>query len=116
MDFYLQRVLRAIESATRGMNIEQMRTHPPGKWSTAEILEHLSRTYSGTVQGLQRVLDAGRPAARRPTLGDRVFTALVVELGDFPSGRPAPESTRPRGVSAEGILQDIRKHVDAMDR
>ncbi len=116
MDFYLQQVLDVIESTAQGMDPGQMQRHRPGKWSSAEILEHLSRTFSGTVKAMQRVLDAGKPLARRPRLRERIAVGVVVELGYFPSGRPAPEFTLPRGVPAEHVLSEINEHVRAMDQ
>ena len=41
MDFYLQRALDAVERETRGMPAEQLAWHREGKWSAAEVLEHL---------------------------------------------------------------------------
>ena len=68
MDSYLQRLQQAIESATRGMTIEDLTRHPEGKWSAAEILEHLFLTYTGTIKGFERCLAAGKPLARSPRL------------------------------------------------
>ena len=115
MHLYLQRTQKAIEEAARDMTPEQLAWHPPGKWSTAEILEHLSLAFSSTSKALDRVLGDGRPSVDSPTLYQRVVTALVVDLGYFPSGRQAPEWTRPRGATAETILPAIRQNLEEMD-
>ncbi len=78
MNIYLQRVQDAIAEATRGMDAVQLTRHPEGKWSVAEILEHLDRTYKTTVPLLQKCLDAGQPSAGRPTLAQRVAAGIVV--------------------------------------
>jgi len=84
---YLQRVQDAIAEATRGMDATRLTRHPEGRWSAAEILEHLDRTYKTTVPHLQKCLDAGQPTTGRPSLSQRLAVGMVVELGYMPSGR-----------------------------
>jgi hypothetical protein len=115
MHLYLQRTREAIEEATRGMTPEQLAWHLQGKWSAAEILEHLSLAFSSTSKALDRVLSDGRPSAGSPTFYERVVTTLVVDIGYFPSGRQAPEYTRPRGATAETILPAIGEKLEEMD-
>jgi len=116
MDSYLQSLLEAITSATRGMTTEDLTRHPEGKWSAAEVLEHLYLTYTGTVKGFERCLAAGRPLASSPTLKQRVSIAVVTGMGYFPEGRQAPERTRPRGMAAEKVVAEIGPQIAAMDR
>jgi len=54
MDSCLEQLLNAITSATRGMTVEELTRHPEGKWSSAQILEHLYLTYTGTAKGFER--------------------------------------------------------------
>ena len=68
MDFYLERIRERLSAVTKGMTTEDLSRHPEGKWSSAEVLEHLSLTYEGTARGFQKCLDAGAPIARRPSL------------------------------------------------
>ena len=102
MNIYLQRVQDAIAEVTRGMDASQLTRHPEGKWSAAQILEHLARTYKTTVPHLQKCLDAGKPTAGRPTFAQRlavgIVVGIVVGLGYMPSGRKAPEYAVPRGL------------------
>ena len=86
MDVYLQRLQEAIASATRDMSAEDLRRHPEGKWSTAEVLEHLYLTYTGTTKAFERCLQAGEPQARTPMLKDRVRAFVVTELGPLTRG------------------------------
>jgi hypothetical protein len=87
MDSRLEQLKQALESAVEGMSSEQLRWHPEGKWCAGEVLEHLYLTYTGSIRGFEKVLDAGTPLARRRTVMDRVRTLVVVGFGHFPEGR-----------------------------
>ena len=115
MDAYLERLQQAITSATQGMSAEDLRRHPEGKWSTAEVLEHLYHTYSGSVKGFERCLREGKPLARTPLLKDRMRTLVVTGLGHLPEGRKAPERTRPHGMMADEVMREIGPRLSAMD-
>jgi hypothetical protein len=98
------------------MNAEQLTRHPPGKWSTVQVLEHLYLSYSGTVKGFERCLEAGKPLARAPMLKDRASAFVVMGLGYLPGGRQAPERTRPRGMAVDEVTRGIAPQIVAMDR
>jgi hypothetical protein len=115
MDAYLQRLRDAISSATHGMTTEDLRRHPEGKWSVAQVLEHLYLSYTGTVKGFERCLEAGKPLARPPVLKDRMKTFVVTGLGHMPKGRTAPERTQPRGMPADEVTREIGPRIAAMD-
>jgi hypothetical protein len=115
MDAYLQRLQEAIASATLGMTAEDLQRHPEGKWSTAEVLEHLYLTYTGTAKGFERCLQAGKPLARTPMLKDRMSAFVVTGLGHLPAGRKAPERTQPRGMPPDEVSRDIGPRISAMD-
>jgi len=114
-DSYLHRLQEAIEAATRGMTAEQLSRHPQGKWSCSEVLEHLYLTYTGTIKGLQRCLETGKPLASAPTLKQRLFKFVVVNGGYMPSGRKAPEMTVPKGTSAAMVVQEIVPTITKME-
>jgi hypothetical protein len=115
MDAYLERLREAITSATHGMTAEDLGRHPEGKWSTAEVLEHLYLTYTGTVKGFERCLQAGKPLARAPLLKDRMRTFVVTGLGHLPQGRKAPERTLPRGMPAAEVTREIGPRILDME-
>jgi len=115
MDSYLERLQHAIASATEGMTAQELIRHPKGKWSTAEVLEHLYLTYTGTVKGFTHCLEAGKPLATKPTPRHRFRALVVAELGYFPNGRQAPERTRPRGIAPETVLAEIGPTIARMD-
>jgi|SRR5579863_5418236 len=115
MDSCLQELQDAISSASTGMSLEELTRHPEGKWSAAEVLEHLYLTYTGTLKGLERCLQEGKPRARRATLKDRLRTVIVVEFGRLPEGRKAPPRTTPQGMPAEQVVKAIGAEIAAMD-
>jgi len=115
MDSYLRKLRDAIASASSGMSTEELKRHPEGKWSAAEVLEHLYLTYAGTIKGCERCLQEGRPLARTPALRDRMRTMVVTGFGFMPNGRKAPERSRPRGMDPEEVANAIGTTVAAMD-
>jgi Protein of unknown function (DUF1569) len=115
MDSYLERLKETLASAIRGMSPEEFTRHAEGKWSTSEILEHLYLSYTGTIKGFQRCLEAGKPLATTPTVKQRVMVLYVVNCGRFPSGREAPKNTQPRGLPLEKIVTDVDQQIVAMD-
>ena len=116
MDSTLQHVREAIEAATGGMTAPQLVQHPEGKWSAAGILEHLSITYGGTARLMRKCLEDGKPLGSAPTLKQRLAVMLVTGWGYFPTGRPAPEFSRPKGLDGEGAIQTILENLVAMDQ
>lgn len=115
MDSYLERLHEAVTEAARGMTAEQLRRHEPGKWSAAEVLEHLYLSYTGTVKGLGRCLEEGKPLARTRTFRDLLATTLVTGIGYFPSGRKSPRQANPRGIPAEQVMAEIGPAIRKMD-
>ena len=115
MDSRLEKLKQALESAVEGMSSEQLSWHAPGKWCAAELLEHLYLSYAGTINGFERVMQAGKPLATRPSMTHRVQTFVVVGLGYMPSGRNAPDVARPRGVPVEKVRSEIGTKLVGMD-
>ncbi len=116
MDSYLERLRQAVTSAASGMTIEELTRRPEGKWSAAEVLEHLYLTYTGTQKAFERCLKAGKPLGGVPTFRQRVSTAAVTTFGYFPKGRKSPDQVFPRGQSAEKIVAEIGPQIVAMDK
>lgn len=115
MDFYLQRLQDAISSATEALSAEELTRHPEGKWCTAEILEHLYLSYTGTIKGFERCIQAGQPTARSPQFMDHMRKFVVIGLNYFPEGRKAPKNTVPKGESVEEVRSAIAPTIAAMD-
>ena len=107
--------LDEIERATAGMAGEDWRRHPEGKWSAAQVLEHLSITYVSTTKGLQKVLEGGAAPRARRSLAQFFRKLVVVDIGYFPEGRKAPAFTLPKGMEEEEALRIIREYLPKMD-
>jgi hypothetical protein len=119
MDSYLERLRRELEDAIGDAGPSLLAQAPAGKWSAAQILEHLFLTYKNTNRGISKCLEKDAPLATRATLKDRMATLVVVNFGYFPSGREAPERTIPRGMPAleaqQGIVLELQKMGSGLD-
>jgi len=111
----LKRLTDSIAAVTRGMTAADLARHPAGKWSAAEVLEHLYRTYTSTVKGFTRCVQAGHPLVTPPTLQQRIAAGITVGLGIMPGKREAPAYTRPQGMPLEKILAELESQIAAMD-
>jgi hypothetical protein len=116
MDSSLQRLLEEITAATSDLNHEELTRRPEGKWSVAEVLEHLYLTYTGTQKAFDRCLKAGKPLGGAPTFKQRVATMAVTKFGYFPEGRKSPDHALPKGISAEKVVAEIGPQITAMAR
>lgn len=115
MNSSLEDFRQGLLATVEDMSSDQLRWHPPGKWSAAEILEHLYLTYTGTIKGLERVLNSGHPLVSPPLLKQRLRTLVVVGFGHMPEGRTAPEKTQPKGMAAEEVRRQIGPTMAQMD-
>src|SRR5260370_24084687 len=108
-------VRAAIEQATAGMSTDELVWHPEGKWSSAEVLEHLALSYSGTAKGMRGVLQSDAPKVRPATLKERFSVLVLFGLGYFPEGRKAPKQVTPRVANPAHILNDIQANLCEQD-
>jgi len=116
MDRRLEDLKRALESAVSGMSDQQLSWHPPEKWCAAEVLEHLYLTYTGTIRGFEKVLQADKPPAARPTRKQRWQTLVVVGFGYLPKGRKSPPMVLPRGLPATEVRGEMAERIESMDQ
>ncbi len=116
MHHYLDRCLSCIEGATAGLTETQGRRKDGGRWSAAEVVEHLDRGYTATARGLERCLAADKPLLTPGTLSNRFWTGVVVSLGYFPRGREAPERVVPVGnMSLAEAVDSARRSLRVLD-
>lgn len=112
---HLQRAIDAINSTTGSLTVESLSRCAPGKWSIAEILEHLTLVYTRNAAGFSKVVETGEPRASRPALKQRVGRTLVVDLAYFPRV-PAPEASMPCGsMPAERVRELALAALAALD-
>lgn len=114
MTSHLDCLHKELEVALRGATPSSIGQIPEGKWSIAQILEHLFLTYKNTTRGLVRCLEKGTPLATRATATQRLATLFLLSTGYFPPGREAPERTLPRGMAAEEVQQAVFAEILAM--
>jgi hypothetical protein len=115
MDSRLEELQKVLAAAVEGMSTEQLTWHSPGKWCAAEVLEHLYLTYTGTIKGFEKVVEAGKPLATGASIRQHWMTLVVVGFGYLPEGRKAPKMTQPRGLPAEKVRNEIGAKIRAMD-
>ncbi len=105
-----------IEEAVAGLDDAQGAVRVDGRWSIAEIVEHLDRTYTGTVKGLERCLESGTARVTPATIRTRVRKLVIVRLGFFPTGIEAPKHAVPTGsVGLRDVLSRVSTHLADMD-
>jgi len=124
MDSNLARLRHELEATMAVMTDASMAKAPTGKWSSAQILEHLFLTYKNTNRGLARCLETGAPLVKPITLKELGATALlrqrlgkllVVNLGHMPGGATAPERARPQGMPHEEVRRTIIAEIQKME-
>lgn len=112
----IQGIREIVAQATQGMTPAHLDFRPdPGKWSSVEILEHLMLTYTGTVKGMQRCLEANRPLVTSRSWKQRLLIHLISRRGYFPEGKEAPKHVRPKGTPAEEVLPRLYASLDELD-
>jgi hypothetical protein len=114
MKSYLERLRLEIDDAVDGADGGALMQSPAGKWSAAQILEHLFLTYQHTNRGLAKCVEGGAPLATRATLKDWIATVIVLNFGHIPSGRKAPERAVPRGMPPEEARHAIMTELERM--
>ena len=115
MSEYILRLQEVIAFSLRDMSREDMLRRQEGKWSAAEVLEHLYLTYSATAKACERCLAAESPTATAQTLRQRFKTLVVIILGYFPRGIQAPAQVHPKGIPVEQVVSDIARQIAVMD-
>ena len=102
--------------ATSGAGEESRVRRDPSRWSVVEIVEHLTRAYSGTAKGFERCLEKNTPLATPPTLKQRVQQFALIELGFFPEGRQAPKHIIPSGeLDLGAVIEAVRRDLARLD-
>jgi hypothetical protein len=101
--------------AIDGMTAKDLERHPAGKWSAAEILDHLNLTYRGTIKNCERCLAAGKSGASGDRSTKRWQRRVVILLGYLPSCRKSPETALPRGTPISQLTTEIFENIAQMD-
>lgn len=113
---HLDRCLAVILDATSGVTPEAGSRRAGDRWSVAEVVEHLQRTYSGTAKGFERCLEKGTPLATGASLKQTAQTFAMLNFGYFPAGRAAPKHVVPTGkVALPDVIDGVKKDLMWLD-
>ena len=118
MDAYLDRLRTEISRVTSELSDSDWKRAPEGHWSSAQIIEHLGRSYGTTAKMIELAVSAsGAPPPIRPsTLKESLVRLLVADLGFFPSGAKATSVVVPTGeVTPVQALQRALASLERMD-
>ena len=113
MQHDLQIIFREVVVGVRDLTTEQTQAMPlkdSGKWSIQQIVEHLILSYQSTFPAIERRLDKGTVTLSSPTLRQRVFQFLILDVRFFPHGLNAPATVRPGPVtpcSGDEIIENL---------
>lgn len=115
MNSYLQSARSAIDEAAGALSVGVLARKVDGRWSIAEILEHLTLAFTANAASLEKPLASGELRVRTPVLKQHLGRFVVVHLGYFPRVE-APSMTRPSGtIPVERALPAIREALDSLD-
>jgi hypothetical protein len=101
----------------RGRSDAEWERGPAGKWTPAQIVEHLALGLTLSAETFQARRNHA-PMARRPrTPPERIATFLILGLRWFPPGRKAPSRTTPdeqttRRIAESHFLEGIAGWVE----
>lgn len=116
MNTHLERCLAIVLDATNGAGDESKTRRDPKQWSVVEIVEHLTRAYSGTAKGFERCLEKGAPLAGALSLKQRLQQFMLIDLGYFPEGRQAPKHIIPTGeLDLGAVIAAVRRDLARLD-
>jgi len=113
---HLETCLSIVLDSTKDAGADARTRHDPSKWSLVEIVEHLSRAYSGTAKGFERCIQQGAPLATATTFTQRLQQFVVIGLGFFPKGRQAPKHIIPTGeLDLSAVIDASRRNLAWLD-
>lgn len=116
MNAHLERCLTIVLDATKGGGDECRVRRDPAAWSPVEIVEHLTRAFSGTAKGFERCVEQGAPLATGATVKQRVQQWVLISLGYFPTGRAAPKHILPTGeLDLGAVLDAVARDLARLD-
>lgn len=105
----------AIDAAAGHLTVDVLRRPAHGRWSIAQILEHLTLAYTANAAWIEKALQSGEVRVRAPRFRQTLARVLVLDLGYFPKVS-APEMTVPCGsIPEERSLAAIREGLSLLD-
>ncbi len=115
-DAALGKARALLDEAIGGMSLDDLQRAETGRWSPAQILEHLAKAYGSTAYIMRKAVADGAPKGRAPSWKQRLFAFAIVQGGYFPTGVKAPAITEPSGVAPEQALAMARDALLDLDQ
>lgn len=111
----LREAMLHVDRSVAGMTESDVTWHPDGKWSSAEIVEHLSLALLVTVKAGRAVLRHRLPEIGPPALWEKIMVAIALGLGRFFVRLRAPRMVNPRGLGWQEARQAMVQNLIDMD-
>jgi len=105
-----------LRRALAGVSPADAELASPGRWSIANIVEHLDLTYTRNAAGIERRLSKGDAPERTRTLRQAAIRTLIVTIGYFPPGRTSPAMVVPQGRPFADVAAQLFEHLEQLDR
>ena len=116
MNPHLDNCLAIVLDATKGGGDECRVRRDSTRWSPVEIVEHLTRAYSGTAKGFERCIENRTALATGATTKQRLQQLALISFGYFPAGREAPKYIIPTGeLDLGAVLDAVRRDLTRLD-
>ena len=116
MHKHLESCLEVVLDAMKDGGSQYSVRRDPARWSPVEIVEHLTRSYSGTAKGFERCVEKGAPLATATTIKQRLQQFALIKLGYFPEGRQSPKHIIPTGdLDHHAVLEAVRRDLARLD-
>jgi DinB superfamily len=118
-----ERLEQELTPALEGLDAAQTQLRPtahPDKWSIQQIVDHLLLTYAMTQRSLETRIAKGRRTQAVVSMRQRTRQLVLVTLGIFPGGRPAPAALEPSPtqppLTGQEIIQAIHRELTGLDQ
>lgn len=112
----LTRCLDSLNRALDGLPASRAEVSRDGKWSIAQIVEHLDLAFTKNAAGLDLRVAKGEVPALRGTTKQALARFVVVVLGYFPAGRQSPATVLPLGRPYDEVRGRLEGDLIALDR
>jgi hypothetical protein len=89
----------------RGRSDDEWQRGPAGKWTSAQIVEHLAIGLEWSAEKFRARRGHDPMARRRGTPAEKIAKLLVLGLRWFPPGRKAPERSLPASQVTRGAAE-----------
>jgi len=111
----LARCADRLLSTLASIRVEDVDRARRGKWSVAQVVEHLDLTYTRNAAALARRITKGDAARHRRTVRQAVARFIVVQVGYFPTGRKSPDGVVPQGRALADVAPMLESHLAELD-